>query len=146
MDRDSVIQLWHALHAHGGYIAAWSKAVAGLTPEQAAWKPQPERHSIWQILHHIAFWREYAVARQRGADPLTDDEIAARNWEEPAQVSQAAWAKATDRYEASHALVAAALADPEIAHGHLAQLLGHDCYHIGQIMQLRAMQGLPPID
>lgn len=145
MERPAVIDLWNALHTNGGWIAAWSKAVQGLTPQQAAWKPQPQRHSIWQNLHHMTFWREYAVARQRGTAKLDDAQIQQRNWEEPAAVTDAAWAAAVARYEASHKVVGDALADPEIAHGHLAQLIGHDCYHVGQIMQLRSMQGLDPI-
>jgi len=30
-----------------------SKALEGLTAAQAAWKPSPARHSIWQIVRHL---------------------------------------------------------------------------------------------
>lgn len=49
------------------------------------------------------------------------------------------------RFEASHREMEETLA---AAGGELARFryhLFHDSYHIGQIMQLRAMQGLPPV-
>ncbi|MEZ6319325.1 MAG: DinB family protein [Phycisphaerales bacterium] len=146
MDRSTLLHLWNAHHAENTWVAAWSKSVAGLTPGQAAWKPAPERHSIWQLVHHMVFWREYFVARRRGGATLAAEEIARRNWEEPAEVTDGAWAAALARFESSHAAVAAAIADPSIPFGPFVYPLTHDCYHVGQIMQVRAMQGLAPIE
>jgi len=146
MDRHELLGLWNRHHTENTWVTAWSKSVAGLTPEQAAWKPGPGRHSIWQLVNHMVFWREYHVARRRGGATLPEDEIARRNWEEPAEVSGDAWAAALGRFESSHAAIAGLIADPEIPFGVHVYPLTHDCYHVGQIMHLRAMQGLAPIE
>jgi len=34
------------------------KVVQGLNAQQAAWRPAPERHSIWQIVRHVTHWKK----------------------------------------------------------------------------------------
>lgn len=125
-----------------GWGPAWKDAFEGLTAAQAAWRPEgaSERvHSVWQILHHLVFWREVVVAGLDGKPP-TDDEIARRNWEAPAEVSERAWAAAKERYAASHRQIADAMARSEEAAEKLAEMLPHDAYHIGQVFTMRALQ------
>jgi hypothetical protein len=55
MDRPALVKWWYEAQAEGLWAASWAKAVAGLTPQQAAWTPAPGRHSIWQIVEHIVF-------------------------------------------------------------------------------------------
>ena len=38
-------------------------ALRGVTSEQAAWRPAPGRHNIWEIAVHAAYWK-YAVRRR----------------------------------------------------------------------------------
>jgi hypothetical protein len=38
-------------------------ALRGVTSEQAAWRPDAERHNIWEIAVHAAYWK-YAVRRR----------------------------------------------------------------------------------
>jgi len=66
-----------------------SLTVAGLTAEQAAWKPGPERHSIWQIVRHLIRWKEGVLVALEGA-PRPYREISDRDWEE-AGGDQAGW-------------------------------------------------------
>ena len=49
-------KLWH-----GG--ASVLGALRGLSPDVAAWKPYPDRHSIWALALHVAYWN-YAVRRR----------------------------------------------------------------------------------
>ncbi len=56
-----------------------SLAVAGLTAEQAAWKPGPERHSIWQIVRHVIRWKESVLAAVEGT-PRPYREMADGDW------------------------------------------------------------------
>jgi DinB superfamily len=44
-------------------------AVRGLTAAQAAWRPGPNRHSIWQIVRHVTRWKQATLAAWRGAQP-----------------------------------------------------------------------------
>ncbi len=146
MLHESLMKWWNEAWQKGLWAAAWGKAVEGLTAEQAAWKPGPQRHSIWQIVNHLVFWREDTLARLAGGDKPSDEEIARLNFAEPPQVSEAAWQAARRRLQQSQDAVASALSNPNNAMDRLRFLLPHDCYHFGQIMLLRSLQGLPPIE
>jgi hypothetical protein len=60
--RELVIKWWDEAWTEGLWAAAWSKSLNDLTPAQAAWRPPAtvggERHSIWQLVLHMIFWRE----------------------------------------------------------------------------------------
>lgn len=80
-------RLWY-----GGASALGS--LRGVDHVQAAWKPHPGRHSIWELALHIAYWK-YGVRRRldetipRGAFPRKPanwprirGESDARSWKE----------------------------------------------------------------
>jgi hypothetical protein len=46
---------WHGTNLRG--------SLRRLTAEQAAWRPSPRRHNIWEIVVHAAYWK-YAAARR----------------------------------------------------------------------------------
>ena len=46
---------WHGTNLRG--------SLRGVTAEQAAWRPSPRRHNIWEIAVHAAYWK-YAAARR----------------------------------------------------------------------------------
>lgn len=144
--RAFVAETWDRAWSAGLWAAAWGKSIEGLTSAQAAWTPAPGRHSIWQIVLHMCFWREYAISRAEGGATKPDEEIARNNFPDIDDTSEAAWAKARARFEESHKRIAAGLRNPDPSFDRLAGLLGHDSYHIGQINYLRALQGLKPIE
>lgn len=146
MNRQDLLKLWNDHHANNTWITATSKAMAGLTPEQAAWKPDPERHSIWQLINHMVFWHTYALDRARGGPVLDQAEIQRRNWPEPDAITDNAWRQAIETYNAMYREVVRAIEDPGFKIDSIPNMLTHAAYHTGQIMQLRAMQGLPPIE
>src|SRR5215470_4936752 len=39
------------------------QSIRGVTAEQAAWRPAPGRHNIWELCVHAAYWKY--VARRR---------------------------------------------------------------------------------
>ena len=57
-------KLWH-----GG--ATVLGALRGVKPEEAAWKPALDRHSIWDLTLHIAYWN-YAILRRITGGPTAD--------------------------------------------------------------------------
>lgn len=151
-DRDLFMRWWKDGWAEGNWGAAWSKAVEGLTPEQAAWRPPNApgvpgvRKSVWQIVEHMVFWRMSWLGRLDGGSSPTAAELDAGNWPEIADVSEAAWADARRRFRETHERIGEAVrtrhpeADPAM------WFLPHDSYHVGQIMYVRAMLGLAPIE
>ena len=70
MQRDELLKLWNDAWTEGLWAAAWGKAIDDLTPAQATWTPAPGRHSIWQIVNHVIFWREH----DQLTGPLIDDD------------------------------------------------------------------------
>lgn len=159
MDREHLLTLWDELWETGLYAGSLSKAIEDLTAAQAAWRPdlptgqRHQRHSIWQICHHMIFWREVVVRRTMGGPRPTEEEIASRNFDaptdDPADAPDATsgnWRDTREKLGESHRLVRSAIADLTLSTERIPYLIAHDCYHLGQIMLLRAMQGLPPVE
>src|SRR5438477_7050392 len=121
-DRETLGKMWEEMWGKYTWIPGWEKSFAGITAQQAAWKPAAERNSIWQHLNHIAFWREVTLRRLRGEKP-SDDELNRGNFEAPSDVSDAAWKKAQDRLKRSHDGIRAALADEKVPVEKLQYLL-----------------------
>lgn len=147
--RELIARWWNEAWTEGLWAASWQKALEGLTPEQAAWRPPGDagkRHSIWQQVLHMVFWREGWLRRAATGQKLTDQEKATGNFPEITDVSVAAWEATLGRFRASQERTLEALKDPDPKNDPLIYFLPHDCYHMGQIMYLRAMQGLPPIE
>lgn len=134
-------------------------AVWGLTAEQAAWKPAPERHSIWQIVRHLIHWKR-GVLQALGGDAPDFERMTAEDWPEVTG-DQATWeadvralhdiyAEFRQRLEAlgEEGLQRAVRsymqsAEPVVVARRLLGVFTHDAYHSGQIQYLRALQGVP---
>ncbi len=144
--RALVAERWDAAWSEGLWAASWSKSIEGLTAPQAAWSPAPGRHSIWQIVLHMVFWRESYLKRLETGEKHTEDEYKRLNYPEITDVSEGAWAEARRRLADTQARVGAGLRNPDAKHDVLTYFLPHDSYHMGQINYLRAMQGLKFIE
>ena len=135
---------WHGPNLRG--------AVRGLTARQAAWRPGPGRHSIWEIVLHCAYWK-YAVCRRilgakRGSFPRKGS-----NWfAHPGLENDAAWrqdvALLTDMHQRLRVAVGG-LTAPELdriprgsrvsTRSITAGAAMHDVYHAGQIQLLKRL-------
>lgn len=144
--RAFVADAWDAAWSEGAWAAAWSKSLEGLSAEQAAWSPAPGRHSIWQIVLHMVFWRESYLRRVATGERHTPEELARLNFPEITDAAEAAWAEARRRFEDTQQRMSSALREPDPKHDVLASFYPHDAYHFGQINYLRAMLGIKPID
>jgi uncharacterized damage-inducible protein DinB len=137
-------KLWH-----GG--ASVLGALRGLSPEVAAWRPHPDRHSIWALALHVAYWN-YAVRRRitgepRGAFPRKPSNLPSV----ASQVTKAAWAEDRRLVKEQHHLLVETLQsfDPsrldeyagDNSNTSYADLITgivlHDTYHAGQIVMLK---------
>lgn len=145
MDRALIVKMWNEAWESGLWAAAWSKSVDGLTAAQATWQPGPGRHSIWQIVEHLIFWRGVVLKRAAGGDGPTEAEVAAGNFPQPTIASEAAWADLCQRFAASQRAVAMGIESGSDL-DRFPYLTAHDAYHMGQINYLRAMQGLPAVE
>ena len=123
------------------------QSIKRVSAKQAAWRPGPGRHNIWEVTLHAAYWK-YAVRRRieggkRGSFALKGSNFFARP--EKGKLNEAAWSadkKLLEReHRALHVTVAKVLRTARAAKL-LPQLYGvafHDIYHAGQIRLLRRL-------
>ena len=124
------------------------QALKGVTAEQAAWRPGPGRHNIWEEALHAAYWK-YAVRRRieggkRGSFALKGSNFFPRP--EKGKLNEAAWGADKALLEREHKAlretIAKVLRTPR-GEKLLPMLYGvafHDIYHAGQIRMLRRLQ------
>jgi len=93
----------------------------------------------------MLFWQDY-TRRSLAGDKPGRDEADRRNWEALTDVSERAWDQTRQRFAASCQAMAEAMRAGGTGLDRLVYHLPHESYHMGQIMYLRAMQGLPPLE
>jgi hypothetical protein len=124
---------WHGPNLRG--------ALRGVTAEQAAWRPQPKRHSIWELTLHAAYWK-YVVRRRITHEKRGSFQLKGSNFfPVPDPPTAAAWRQSLAILAEEHSALRAAvagLASPlpaRIIRGAAA----HDLYHAGQIQLLKRL-------
>jgi hypothetical protein len=123
------------------------QAIKGVTAEQAAWRPAPGAHNIWELTLHAAYWK-YVLRRKieggkRGSFALKGSNFFSRP--EEGKASEAAWRADRELLEKEHRALAGAVR--EVAKTPRARrfrdgIIGvafHDIYHAGQIRLLRRL-------
>jgi hypothetical protein len=138
---------WHGTNLRG--------SIRGLDSTAAAWRPTPERHNIWEIVVHAAYWK-YTVRRRllgerRGSFPLKGSDWFVRP--DGPGVDDARWREDTGLLVATHRGLRDAVAslDPRSLEAPTASgktktvdlLIGiaaHDLYHAGQIQLLKRLR------
>jgi uncharacterized damage-inducible protein DinB len=145
--------LGQALSAHfdsvftgpNGDYPAVLEALAGLTMEDAAWKPASDCNSIWQIVDHLTDSKRWQV------DMLEKGQAASPAWTRPER-GTSAWQASLTRLEAAHARLKRTLGKlPEdvlfdVPAGEsrtrlelLLSIAAHEAYHGGQIDYLKGL-------
>lgn len=135
---------------HGG--ASVLGSLRGVAPEVAAWKPYSDRHSIWELALHIAYWN-YAVWRRLTNGDESGFPRSPSNWPAvPDEASEAAWKEDRRLVRTWHDRLVAALEELDAAR--LEEVAGngtttyadlvtgvllHDTYHAGQIQIMKRL-------
>lgn len=136
---------WHGTNLRG--------SVRGLTARQAAWRPDPKRHNIWELVVHAAYWKYTALRRltgaTRGSFPIKGSNWFARG----DRVDDRAWRSDVALLDQMHRALREAVAhlgpaDLEHTPGGskvsnfalLSGIAAHDLYHAGQIQLLKRLQ------
>jgi|SRR6266852_9259505 len=125
------------------------QSIRGITAREAAWRPGPRRHNIWEEVLHAAYWK-YAVRRRieggkRGSFALKGSNFLVRP--EKGKLSEAAWDTDKALLEQEHKRMRAAIEKVlRTPRGSkiVRMLYGvalHDVYHAGQIRLLRRLLG-----
>ena len=140
------VKLWH-----GG--ASVLGALRGVSAEVASWKPYPDRHSIWALALHVAYWN-YAVERRLTDGSRGDFPRHPSNWPEPLEGDpKTSWAEDRRLVRRRHDSLVEAVAafDParlderagkDGAYTYADLITGivlHDTYHAGQIQLMKRL-------
>ena len=136
---------------HGGPTAVGT--LRGVSVEIASWRPYPNRHTIWELALHVAYWN-YAVERRLLEGPRGSFARAPSDWPKPNASAEAdGWAADRRLVREIHESLARAVADfdasrlDEIAgeRGNttfadlMTGVLLHDTYHAGQIQLMKRL-------
>jgi uncharacterized damage-inducible protein DinB len=132
-------------HDEQDWFVPASKAVVGLTAEQAAWKEGTNtNHSISQLVQHLVFWNTQQLASWKGekkpAFSGKNDETFGNN------LDKAAWENAVRRLDEvltgmERWIESADDASLKKQADNIAHVSAHNAYHTGQILYIRKQQG-----
>jgi hypothetical protein len=127
---------WHGPNLRG--------AIRGVTAKEAAWRPRPGAHNIWEFALHAAYWK-YVVRRKltgekRGSFVLPGSNFFAR----PVELSEPAWKKDVEILLEAHQDLRRTVSHmepgrPEKMLHMIRGAASHDVYHAGQIRLLRRL-------
>jgi len=130
---------WHGPNLWG--------SIRGVRAEQAAWRPGPGRHNIWELVLHAAYWKYVARRRltgeKRGSFVLPGSNFFERPQGDP---NEAAWKADTALLLNEHNELRQSVSQLPLASqtalktAHLIRgVAAHDLYHAGQIRLLRRL-------
>ena len=125
------------------YVPA-SKAVEGLTFEQAVWKQGTGNHSIAQLVNHLTFWDRQQLVKFKGGKP---PDFSGNNEETFAPPKdKASWDAAVKDMDDvmtgwEKAVESADDAKLQSWYSTIAHIGAHNAYHTGQMLYVRKLQG-----
>jgi uncharacterized damage-inducible protein DinB len=135
---------WHGTNLRG--------SIRGLTADDAAWRPDSDRHSIHEIVVHAAYWK-YAVRRRLTAEKRGSFPLKGSDWFGRDAADDEGWASDVRLLDDCHRGLReaiAVLAPTDLARGVgrsltalslVSGIIAHDVYHAGQIQLLKRMRG-----
>jgi DinB superfamily len=135
---------WHGTNLRG--------SVRRVSAEQAAWRPAPKRHNIWENVVHAAYWK-YAASLRFVDQARGSFRYRGSNWfDRPDDGSDAEWRRDLALLDEMHSVLRNAVT--KLSTRQLYQVPGgkkvsnfallsgiaaHDLYHAGQIQLLKRL-------
>ncbi len=151
MNKDVLIEQHTACYDENNWFVAVKNAIAGLTADEAIWKPAGADNTIWEEVNHLIFWNERWIHRYRGLLTYPEDientgtfKSDESDWQTTCEKLFAVmdeWREILD--EITEEKLASPVNDqwPHPWYSPLAQQNIHNAYHTGQIVLLRKLQG-----
>jgi len=127
-------------------------SIRGLTAHEAAWRPAPDRHNIWEIVVHAAYWK-YIIRRRLLEEKKGSFPLKGSNWiKRPIVMRENAWREDIRLLDEMHRSMREAIAmlkpsdlnrKPAGSKFTNASIISgiacHDVYHTGQIQLLKRL-------
>ena len=145
IDESYTNRAWHGTNLRG--------SIRGLTAAQAAWRPSKNRHNIWEIVVHCAYWK-YIVRRKLLGEKKGTFPLKGSNWfRRPDEATEKAWRADVALLEKTHLSLREAVAGLKPSDlkknpsgskwtnlQTISGIASHDVYHTGQIQLLKRLQ------
>lgn len=144
LDRAFDKKSWHGTNLRG--------SLRGVTAAQASWRPSRERHNIWELTLHAAYWK-YIVRRRLRNEPRGSFPYDGSDWlPRPDGRPDSEWKRDVGFLVETHATLRDAVAGLRAADlavtppgsktsnlDLIAGVAAHDLYHAGQIQLLKRL-------
>ncbi|WP_409274612.1 DinB family protein [Neobacillus sp. SCS-31] len=134
------------------WYAPFKPAIEGLTAEQALWRPAGEAtKTIWENVNHLIYYKERLAAKLEGRE-WTNNLDGDKTFFLTEQINDNnQWFAVVERAVMAQQSLKQALSkitleklDQHSLEEKLFDIMLHDAYHTGQIIQIRKMQGSWP--
>jgi len=144
VDEAYEMKAWHGPNLRG--------SLRGVTVEEAAWRPGPDRHNVWELAVHVAYWKyvnwRRLTGEKRGSFPDNGS-----NWfVRPDTPTEKAWRADLALLDEQHRRLREAieqirerrLSERSSGSRHRIDTLAygsaaHDVYHAGQIQLVKRL-------
>ncbi|MGF3104028.1 DinB family protein [Rossellomorea sp. DUT-2] len=149
---DLLLKMLDTTYDQESWYAPLKPAIEGLTAAQASWRPDGEAtKTIWENVNHLTYYKERLTAQLEG-----------REWNQILDGTETfylteqlnddmAWSAVVERVKTAHRLLREALGrtttedlEQNALEEKLLDIMLHEAYHTGQIIQMRKMQGSWP--
>ncbi|MEK3856201.1 DinB family protein [Cytobacillus sp. FSL H8-0458] len=153
MNRNALLlRMLDTTYDNESWYAPFKSAIEGLTAEQARWRPTGDTtKSIWENVNHLIYYKERLAANLEGrglSQNLDGDETF--NLTKQSNDDKE-WIEVVERAEIAQSKLRVALnktttevLEQDSLEEEIIDILLHDAYHTGQIIQIRKMQGSWP--
>jgi len=135
-----LLQELRETHNEKAWFVSEKEAVAGLTPEQAAWS-DGKNHSVGQLVQHLNFWNSSNLARlkHQPAPKVTDNNMTfafdPKQWDATLKEFDRVMTELEQFVESADDATVAKIAPT------VARIAQHNAYHIGEMVTSRKKQG-----
>ncbi len=138
---------WHGTNLLG--------SIRGIDEITASWRPAPDRHNIWELIVHAAYWK-YSVYRRFVGDPKIKFALKGSNWlQRPSVAADDSLRLDMRLLKNYHELLIASITEFNDDFGRVPKGSGtsfrdlaigaaaHDLYHAGQIQLIKRLSPAP---
>jgi uncharacterized damage-inducible protein DinB len=135
-----LLQQLRETHNQKNWFVSEKEAVAGLTPEQAAWN-DGKNHGVGQLLAHLNYWNSINLQGMKGGKPKATD-----NNDDTFKFSAQQWDAAQKEFEKVMSDIEAFVQSADDATlakiaPNIARVAQHNAYHLAEMVTSRKSQG-----
>ncbi len=148
--REVLLKQLHSTHDKAEWFVPLDTAVANLTPDQVRWVPKSnaQMHSVAQLVAHLVYWNENALATLHGQKPApysgnNEDTFVGYDVNKITPAEWTALVARLDRCLTGLEQWVQSASDADLAKGAntIAHVGTHNAYHTGEIVYVRKLQG-----